>query len=220
MYLRTTPSLLHPLKVEYRMDDDSSDTADEAPGPTVFEALREEKDTPKDLPKSRALSLRAEKAAPASSKVGRSGHVEPQVDPVAKPDLHLHAPPPPKRGDWWLSRTNRSSNGCPCGVKIEPYECRLIYCAYRPELALKAPSYARMHGKIDWKYHHVNYKCLPPPGATVQEVTGQDSIFVEIGELPKRFDESAEVLSATTKSATRNALQQLRLAGHNVELRE
>ena len=36
----------------------------------------------------------------------------------------------------------------------------------------------------------------------------------------ERFDESAEVLSTTTKSATRNALQQLRLAGHNVELRE
>ena len=208
--------LLDGLKVEYCMDADSSDSADEC----LVDAFHDDSpDNSLSLPKSLAV------AAVSKHSVAE---VIPAKPAPATPKAPLHEieiaapPPPPKRGDWWLTRTNRISNGCSCGKPIKENEFRLIYCVHRPELALKAPSYAVMHGKLGWKYHHLNFSCLPAPSATsqVEEVTGRDSIFVEVNPLAKRFEESAAMLLDSTQSAVRNALQQLRLAGHNVHLGE
>ena len=217
------------------MDADSSDSGEERFMTDVFNEMHRKEDTPASLslPPSRAVPSVATKASSEtpSKKVDpkRDPIVDLEVEPLAeaalvalpKPMPPLHVPAPlPKLGDWWLTRTNRVSRSCPCGVKINEYECRLIYCVYKPELAKKAPSYAAMHSKIGWAYHHVNYKCLPAPSqsAQIEEVTGRDSIFVEIAALPKRFDESSAQLLSTTNAAVRDALREFRLAGHNVDL--
>ena len=232
------PLLLNPLKVQYDMEADSSDSGEERVITEAFSEMHREEKPSLSLPPTRSVPS----ASDASTRVQKpSKKVGPKQDPIVQPALMplakvaleepapslpipkslLPAPaPPPKRGEWWLTRTNRISNGCKCGVTIKNYEFRLIYCVYKPELNRRAPSYARMHGKIGWAYHHLNYKCLPAPSAIaqVEEVTSRESLCVEVSPLPLSHDESSEQLRSHTNAAICDALRQLRLAGHNVDL--
>ena len=147
--------------------------------------------------------------------------VTPTVVPVlAVPKLK---PPPPKAvpleisGSWWLTRTGYKATCNTCKVPIPKYECRLIFCPKAgAHLRHKAPSYAYMHDRIKWQYHHIDAFCVPPPCAAVQEIRAREDIAVEIGFLPKAMAEDPLQYIRTRDTALNRSLAVFRIVGHRV----